>query len=66
MDDIGPFCGTTENPVIAFLKTSVLGFKARSIPSLVCFVECVRRIMENFMENQLNSYHNYRLEKVKA
>ena len=44
LEDIIPFCGPTDTPCFGLLVMSVLGFKARMDPSLVCFVACMQWI----------------------
>ena len=41
LEDVSPFCRAIDTPV---LVTSTLGFKARVVPLLVCFVTCMQWI----------------------
>ena len=42
-EDITSFSEATDTPILDFLVMSDLGFKARWIPLLACFIACVKQ-----------------------
>ena len=59
LEEMSPFCGATDTPVLQrLLVTSPLGFKARVDPSLACFLACAQQIPERLTSFKRNALKN--------